>query len=120
MPLTLSPDFFDGGFSSCSSVEEEDDEDEDDEDSGAAASSSGANHQICARFLNENDFKRLKGEKDSGNEEALKCCVCYSDTDLQTHRVISCGHFACSKCLEKIEECPLCRVRFTGGKKRKR
>ena len=78
---------------------------------------------ICEPFLNQNDFKRLKGIKDrgEGGEDTLRCCICYQDTTLETHRVLSCGHFLCSTCVEKIKECPLCRVPIAGrGKKRKR
>ena len=45
------------------------------------------------------------------------CIVCMEDTTEETHRVLSCGHFLCSDCLDTILEltpkqrsCPLCRV----------
>ena len=42
-----------------------------------------------------------------------ECCVCY---ELMEYPLVSCNHFVCSICLEKIlninAKCPLCKCNF--------
>ena len=47
------------------------------------------------------------------------CVVCQEDTTESTHRALSCGHFLCSECLDRVialapkqRLCPLCRLQI--------
>lgn len=48
------------------------------------------------------------------------CVVCQEDTTESTHRALSCGHFLCSECLDRVlamapkqRLCPICRVKIS-------
>ena len=48
------------------------------------------------------------------------CVVCQEETTESTHRALSCGHFLCSECLDRVlaqtpkkRTCPLCRAKIS-------
>ncbi len=49
-----------------------------------------------------------------------ECAVCQEDTTESTHRALSCGHFLCCECLDRVlamapkqRLCPMCRVKLS-------
>lgn len=56
-------------------------------------------------------IQRLKFYNDSKNIKDVECPICY---ERETDCIISpCGHKYCSSCVDKIQECALCRVVIT-------
>lgn len=50
------------------------------------------------------------------------CVVCQEETTESTHRALSCGHFLCSECLDRVlalapkqRTCPLCRAKISNN-----
>ncbi len=63
---------------------------------------------VCESFLCKQMYD-LRGES--------VCAVCMNYTTKDTHRVLSCGHFFCSVCTDKLvqqpsraRKCPICRL----------
>ena len=47
------------------------------------------------------------------NSKLIECPVCLSEVDDNVYTIILCGHLLCGECLNRLDTCPVCRIRYT-------
>ena len=56
------------------------------------------------------EYNEEKARARQSPKEAKRCCICLKKT--RTHACAPCGHYKyCGKCIEKIDNCAICRKR---------
>ena len=60
-------------------------------------------------LVNVPEFVREVEGRLKADEEELTCCVCF---ELFANVKLECSHKLCPTCHDKLDTCPLCRVRF--------
>lgn len=74
---------------------------------GSSSSAAAPELVVCQSFMCKLMFKQMQELK-----EDHMCSICLDETEEDTHRVLSCGHFLCSGCMGNPEfdwTCPQCR-----------